>query len=255
MITIDVGDIMYDYKADLHIHTVLSPCGDLEMSPVNVVNFASSRGLDIIGITDHNTTRHCELIRELGNEKGIFVMAGAEVNSKEEIHSLAFFEKAEQLTEFQEYIDAWLAPVKNDPDKFGYQVQVNRNDEIIYQEEKLLFGVLDQSIDEIERKTHELKGIFIPAHVDRPRNSIYSQLGFFPEGLVADAIEISWASDPTEYISKHPELKEYTVVRSSDAHFPNDIGRATSLFTLRNRSFCEMKLAIEGKAGRGVRGK
>lgn len=245
---------MFEFKADLHIHTVLSPCGDLEMSPVNLVNAAASSGLDIIGISDHNTTRHCELVKELGEEKGIFVLTGTEVNSKEEIHSLAFFEKPEQLADFQKYIDAWISPVKNDPDKFGYQVQVNRKEEIVYEEETLLFGSLDRSVDEIAEKVHELKGIFIPAHLDRPRNSIYSQLGFFPEGLEADAIEISWAGNPVEFITQHPELKEFAVLRSSDAHFPDDIGRAHSIFTMRNRSFCEIKLALESKAGRKVRG-
>ena len=45
------------FKADLHIHTVLSPCGDLEMSPTAIVDRALSRGLDMIAISDHNTTR------------------------------------------------------------------------------------------------------------------------------------------------------------------------------------------------------
>jgi len=244
---------MFEYKADLHIHTVLSPCGDLDMSPVNVVNTAAEKGLDIIGITDHNTTRHCELVKELGREKGIFVLTGTEVNSKEEIHSLAFFEKAEQLAEFQVYMDTWLPPVKNDPERFGYQVQVNRYDEIIYEEENSLFSAVDRSIDEIERKVHELDGIFIPAHVDRPRNSVYSQLGFFPDDLHVDAIEISWATKPSEYLKNHHELDGFRIVRSSDAHYPEDIARASSVFMLRNRSFCEIRMALEGKAGRQVR--
>lgn len=244
---------MFEYKADLHIHTVLSPCGDLDMSPVNVVNTAAEKGLDIIGITDHNTTRHCELVKELGKEKGIFVLTGTEVNSKEEIHSLAFFEKTEQLAEFQEYLDNWLPPVKNDPKRFGYQVQVNRYDEIIYEEENSLFSAVDRSIDEIEQKVHELDGIFIPAHLDRPRNSVYSQLGFFPDDLRADAIEISWASLVADYLRKHPELNGFKIVRSSDAHFPEDIARAMSIFTLRNRSFCEVKMALQGRGGREIR--
>ncbi len=244
---------MFEFKADLHIHTVLSPCGDLEMSPVNVVNTAANKGLDIIGLTDHNTTRHCALVKELGSEKGIFVLTGTEVNSKEEIHSLAFFEEEEQLAEFQMYLDAWLPPVKNDPEKLGYQVQVNRNEEILYEEEKSLFGAIDQSVDQVEQKVHELNGIFIPAHVDRPRNSVYSQLGFFPDDLLADAVEISWASAPADYLKKHAELNRFKIIRSSDAHFPEDIARAISIFTLRNRSFSEVKMALQGLGGREVR--
>jgi len=88
------------FRADLHIHTVLSPCGDLEMSPGNIVSEAAFKGLDIIGITDHNTTRHCDLIARLGSEKGIFVMQGAEVTTKEEVHCLAFFENTDTLKKF-----------------------------------------------------------------------------------------------------------------------------------------------------------
>ncbi|MBE0652728.1 MAG: PHP domain-containing protein [Bacteroidales bacterium] len=246
---------MNEFKADLHIHTVLSPCGSLEMSPVNVINHAVKKGMDIIGITDHNTTRHCELLRELGIEKGIFVLAGAEVNTREEIHCLAFFEKSIELQKFQEYLDEWLAPIKNDPDKFGDQVQVNRKDEIVYVEEKSLFASLNQSIEEVEMKVHELNGIFIPAHIDRPRNSVYSQLGFFPEGLKADAIEIFRDTDPFAFITRHPEVDGFTMIKSSDAHFPGDIARNYSIFKLRNLSFAEIMLALENSAGREVRTK
>ncbi|MGC9343178.1 MAG: PHP domain-containing protein, partial [Bacteroidales bacterium] len=89
---------MEEFRADLHIHSVLSPCGDLEMSPVKLVETAAAKGLDIIGITDHNTTLHCRLVKELGEEQGIFVLTGVEVNTKEEIHCLAFFEKDQDLS-------------------------------------------------------------------------------------------------------------------------------------------------------------
>lgn len=222
------------------------------MSPVKLVKAAAKKGLDIIGITDHNTTLHCGLVKELGEEAGIFVLGGAEVNTREEIHCLAFFEKDEELSDFQKYMDEYLGYFKNDPHKFGYQVQVNREEEIIYEEERSLFAALDQSIEEVGSKVHGLNGIFIPAHIDRPRNSIYSQLGFLPDGLEADALEISWAVDSQEFIRKHPEVSNFQIVRSSDAHFPADIGRANTIFLIRNRSFAEIKMAISGIAGRGM---
>lgn len=81
---------MNQYKADLHIHTLLSPCGDLEMSPRNIISAAKQRGLHIIGITDHNSTFQAPLVKELGQEAGLFVLCGAEVTTREEIHCLAF---------------------------------------------------------------------------------------------------------------------------------------------------------------------
>ena len=83
---------MKKYRADLHIHTVLSPCGDLEMSPVNIVQKAKERSLNILGISDHNSTLHAPLIKKLAAKEGILVLMGAEVTTKEEVHCLCFFE-------------------------------------------------------------------------------------------------------------------------------------------------------------------
>lgn len=44
-------------RADLHIHTCLSPCGELAMSPRAVVEAARAAGLDLIAVTDHNMIR------------------------------------------------------------------------------------------------------------------------------------------------------------------------------------------------------
>src|SRR5664279_1554325 len=126
------------YRADLHIHTVLSPCGDLEMSPGNIVSAAALKGLDIIGITDHNSTRHCDLVARMGAKKGIYVIQGVEVTTKEEVHCLAFFENTDTLQKFQEFLDASLPEIKNDPSIFGYQVQVDEDENVVYEETRLL---------------------------------------------------------------------------------------------------------------------
>jgi PHP family Zn ribbon phosphoesterase len=164
------------YRADLHIHTLLSPCGDLEMSPANIVAKAKEKQLDIIGITDHNSTKHCRLTRKLAEKEGISVLCGAEVNTKEEVHCLAFFETDDKLELFQEFLDKQLPPVKNDVHRFGYQVVIDEKENIIEEVEKLLLTGLHAGIDEVEKVVHELGGIFIPAHVDRPYCSILSQL-------------------------------------------------------------------------------
>ncbi|HKK60916.1 MAG TPA: PHP domain-containing protein, partial [Bacteroidales bacterium] len=96
---------MHQYRADLHIHSVLSPCGDLDMSPVNIVKQAVSAGLDMIAVTDHNHTGHCRVTREIGQEYDLWVVFGAEVNTGEDVHCLVYFDDEEQLACFQEYID------------------------------------------------------------------------------------------------------------------------------------------------------
>src|SRR6056297_410033 len=117
------------FKVDLHTHTVLSPCGDLEMSPRNIVARASAKGIHILGITDHNSTRQCQVLQEAAKPYNLMILAGAEVTSKEEAHCLAFFQNQEQLAEFQLYLDAHLPNVPNEPNRFGYQVVVNLEDD------------------------------------------------------------------------------------------------------------------------------
>jgi len=243
---------MIEYRADLHIHTVLSPCADLEMSPINIVKTAIDRGLDIIGVSDHNTTRHCRLMRELAEERGLFVLTGAEVNTREEIHCLAFFESINSLDLFQHFLDENLPEIHNDPVRFGYQVQVDRDENIVYEEPKMLFSALTKSFDEIRNKVKQLEGIFIPAHIDRPRNSIYSQLGLLPQNLDVDALEISRKTDPKKFIRLHPEIEHFTKITSSDAHYPEDIGTASTTFILKEKSFSELKKALSGVEGRKV---
>jgi 3',5'-nucleoside bisphosphate phosphatase len=243
---------MNKYLADLHIHTVLSPCGNLEMSPANIIAKALEKGLDIIGITDHNTTRHCKLVRKLAEPAGIFVLMGAEVTTREEVHCLTFFENDDQLTEFQVYLEKHLPPIPNNTEKFGYQVVVDEDEQIIDEIDYLLISALDQSIEQIEQKVHSLGGIFIPAHIDRPSYSIISQLGFIPEGLLIDGIEISANCKVQSVVPFLGKQAERTILRDSDAHYVDNIGKAFSMFEMEHRTFNEVRLALQGKLGRKV---
>ena len=243
---------MRTFKADLHIHTVLSPCGDLEMSPSNIIRIAKSKQLDLIGITDHNTTRQCAVIRELGQREGIFVLCGVEVTTKEEAHCLAFFETTESLGAFQIYLDAHLPQVKNNPDLFGYQVAVDAEDNIVFEEERSLLSAIDQSIEKIEQQIHFLNGIFVPAHVNKGKNSVISQLGFIPNDLNIDALELSKHISKEEFINKNKYLKNHVFIKSSDAHLPELIGETTSLFVMEALNFEEIKKALHNIDNRRV---
>ena len=121
------------FKADLHIHTCLSPCGDLEMSPRNIIQKAIEQGLDIIAITDHNSTRNVKTCMELGDKNNLFVIGGCEINTQEEVHCLAYFPDLEKLDEFQNFLDEHLPDIKNNPDIFGQHVAVDEDDNIIYE--------------------------------------------------------------------------------------------------------------------------
>ena len=80
-----------EFKADMHIHTCLSPCADLEMSPRNIIKEAKKKGLDIIGICDHNSAENFPAVEKSANKEGIKVIGGIEITSREEVHVLALF--------------------------------------------------------------------------------------------------------------------------------------------------------------------
>jgi hypothetical protein len=241
---------MRKYRVDLHIHTLLSPCADLEMSPKNIVKRAKETGLDIIGITDHNSTKHAKLVKKLAEKEGIFVLTGAEVTTKEEVHCLVFFEMEEQLDAFQIYIDENILKIPNKPTYFGYQPVIDEQENILEMIPYYLPAALNRSINEIQNKVYELNGLFIPAHIDRPSNGIISQLGFIPPALKYHALGVSRHSS-VNHVRKHYVVQnKTTLIHNSDAHYLAQIGEIYTLFTLEKPDFNEIKLALSQQDNR-----
>jgi PHP family Zn ribbon phosphoesterase len=240
------------FRADLHIHTVLSPCGSLEMSPVRIVETALNKKLAMIGITDHNSSRQCKVVAELGLKRGLMVLCGAEVSSKEEVHCITFFETFEKLEAFQAFLDAHLPVIKNDPEKFGDQVWVDEQERILGEEPRLLIAALDKSLEEIERMVHQLDGIIIAAHIDRPKFSLMSQLGFYPPDLRMDAVEVTVAGSGDQIRQQFALPADMPVLRNSDAHMPEQIGQGVTYIRMKEPAFRELKMALKGQAGRGI---
>jgi 3',5'-nucleoside bisphosphate phosphatase len=237
------------FRADLHVHTVLSPCGSLDMAPERIVKMAVDRGMDVIAITDHNSTRQCQEVMEVASSQGLLVIGGAEINTREEVHCLTFFENQALLAEFQKYLDQWLPNIPNNPAKWGHQVWVNRQEEILGEEHRLLWSALNQSIEEVAQAVHNLGGIFIPAHVNRPVFGLFSQLGFMPDGLQVDALEVT-AGVELDFLRKTGVHTNYHLITGSDAHAPEQIGNAFTWLRMREPSFSELKMAIRGLEGR-----
>ena len=239
-----------NYKADLHLHTVLSPCGDIYMSPSAIVEQAKMRGLDIIAICDHNTTRQVKVTQHIGKKHGLFVIGGVEVTTKEEAHVLAYFETDEQLDTFQEYLDKHRPRIPLDEDRFGYQLIVDEDENVIGEEECLLLSAIDSDIDTLYDVVHNIGGLFVPAHVNKPSSSLMSQLGFIPPDLKADALELSKHITKAEFLEKNAYLKRFMFTKSSDAHFLQHIGEAFCILSMREPSFEEFRKAIRGEDGR-----
>jgi len=237
------------FRADLHVHTVLSPCGSLEMSPARIISEAKKKHIDILAITDHNSTRQCRIIMQLGEKEGIKVWGGAELNTREEVHCLAFFDDLQALDCFQSWLDEWLTVIKNRPEAFGDQVWVDENDNILGEEERLLIASLNRSLQQSCEEVHRLGGVFIPAHIDRASNSLTSQLGFVPFDIQADALEISPNASP-ELVKKRGWEKIKPLIAGSDAHHPEMLGTHVTNLKMKNTGLEEFKKALLQEEGR-----
>lgn len=231
--------------ADLHIHTCLSPCGDLRMSPRVIVETALAQGLDLISVTDHNTCGMAGTVGDLARENGLSFLYGIEVQTQEEVHLLAYFDDLDSCTAFSAEIYPFLPDVPNDPVHFGDQVVVDATDEIIRVEPRLLLNSVTLSLEEVVARVRNRGGLAVPAHVDRTGFGIMYQLGFIPPGLGFSIIELDGDEIP-------PGCEKYAVLHSSDAHYPEEIGRRTSLLTLERVSVEELRRAAVGVGGRSI---
>ena len=239
------------FKADLHIHSCLSPCSDWAMSPKKIVQQSLEVGLDLIAICDHNSAENAAATMREGNRQGVQVLPGMEICSKEEVHILALFDDLEPALEMQAHVYAQL-PGENQTEVFGFQVIANEHDEVIGENPRLLIGATRLGLHDIVDKTHLLGGINISCHVDRPAYGIINQLGFIPEDLDLDGLEVSWRVKLAEAAQTIPGIGNFSCVTASDAHFLNDIGKACTVFELAEPSLAEIRLALAGKEGRRI---
>jgi PHP family Zn ribbon phosphoesterase len=236
-----------EFYADLHIHTCLSPCADIEMSPKNIVKEAKRKGLHLIGICDHNSAENVPAVKKIGERERIGVLGGMEVTSQEEVHIVGFFDEDHNLRSLQEIVYKNLHGT-NDERLYGEQIMVNAEDEVIGLNKKLLIGATNLPIHEVVDLIHRLGGLAIASHIDREGFGIISKLGFIPEDLPLDAAEIS---DPS-HRNKVPLSKDFPMIASSDAHWLKDIGRAYTSFLIEEINFEEVRKSLKKESGRRV---
>lgn len=242
---------MKKFKADLHIHSCLSPCSDWDMSPKKIVEKSLERELDLIAICDHNTAENAEATSREGSRKGITVLPGMEICSREEVHLVTLFKKIEDALNMQEFIYANL-PGENQPDVFGHQVIADEHDQVIGENDHLLIGATQLSLHDIVDKAHHLDALCISSHVDRPSYSLIGQLGFIPPDLHLDAVEVSFRVPLDKALTEVPGIKDYPCVTASDAHFLADIGKVWTEFVLAAPTLEEIRMALAGTEGRRI---
>lgn len=233
-------------KFDLHIHSCLSPCANLEMAPSEIVERAVAAGMGGIALSDHQSAKNTPAIAECARRAGLACLFGLEVQTAEEVHTLALFDEVEQALAMTDWVYAALPKRVNDPETFGDQPIVTWDNDIVDMEWRILAMGCRRTIPETAARVHELGGLYIAAHVDRPNYSVFSGLGAIPENCF-DAVELSRTADEAIWL---PRVEGYAVTRSSDAHNLDDVARVWTEADLEEFSIAALKQAFAAKATR-----
>lgn len=235
---------MKEVKADLHLHTCLSPCGDFRMQPTAIIKQAKKAKLDMIGICDHNSAENVTAVIKAGQREGVPVIPGIEITSREEVHILGWFKTVSDLMHLQNMVYENLTG-KNNEKTFGSQTIVDEWDRTVGTNRKLLIGATSLSVERVVEAIHHRGGLAIASHIDRERFSLIGQLGFIPEGLRLDALEVSSRSSIKQW-------NNFPIVMFSDAHFLGDIGKRSTGFVVEDTSLNEIEKALRQEEGREV---
>lgn len=238
---------MRRYYYDLHIHSCLSPCADNDNTPNNIAGMASLCKLDIVALTDHNTTKNCPAFFKAAARYGIIPVAGMELTTAEDIHVVCLFDTLENAVAFDEEIATRRILIKNRVDIFGEQLILDQDDNVIASEENLLSNATSVSLEEAPGIVQKYSGICYPAHIDRQANGIIATLGTFPKTPSFSAAELHDGARAAEYIKKYG-LERKSIIISSDAHCLTDIRDRENSIELDDElhsSACVRKKLIE----------
>jgi len=227
------------YRADLHIHSCLSPCAKLEMSPSAIVKAAQNAGLNALALTDHNCGFNLPAFADICKEEGMTALYGTEVTSTEEAHILCLFDQLDIAVEWGKTVYKSLPPILNYPDRFGDQPIVNAQNEILDFAEKFLISASSFSISQIVKEVHQRGGLVIPAHIDRQIYGIIAQLGFLPDDPF-DAVELTPQGDPAL-------AQDFFILHHSDAHMLSQIGTSFTEYDIPSLTTTSLRSLFQTK--------
>ena len=225
---------------DFHNHTCLSPCGSLELSPALLVSQAVNRGVRVLALSDHNSARNTPAFETLCLKAGLVPLCGVEVTTQEELHCLCLFRDATAAMEFGAYIEEHLMKVTNKPERWGDQIVVDADENVIDEVTFYLGTATDIPLTELGGLCLTAGGLFIPAHIDRASQSVQSQLGYLPD-LPYTALEVRKDAAGLE-------TRGVPLVKGSDAHSPEDVGSRLSRLEVETASFEGIRQALHRKA-------
>ncbi len=238
---------MISLTYDLHIHSCLSPCGDDDMTPGNIVGMAAIKGLDVIAVTDHNSCRNCPAVMKLAQQFGVLAIPGMEINTSEEVHAVCLFPSLEQALAFDDYVYERLMKFPNKEEIFGRQQLMDEEDREIGTEPYLLISSVDISFDRLWGLVRSYEGAMFPAQVEKDANSLIANLGFVPPDSKFKTAELKDLKKLHEVRRGNPYLDNCVIISNSDAHYLEHIHEPKLTLGVREKSIQGVLDALLGE--------
>ncbi|SFA97654.1 MULTISPECIES: endonuclease Q family protein [unclassified Bacillus (in: firmicutes)] len=246
------------FYVDLHIHIGRTASGKpvkitgaKSLTFSNIIHHArDEKGLNMIGIIDSHSPEVMEememliangQMEELAEGGLVYgdmsIILGSELEIYDEscqgpIHVLCYLPTLSKMKKFSH----WLSQ---------HMKNIQLSSQRVYISGK-----------ELQLKTKELEGLFIPAHVFTPFKSLYGkgvkktlEEVFVPD--LIDGIELGLSAD-TLMADSVNELHRYPYLSNSDAHSLGKIAREYQTIQMEKPTFHELKLALLEREGRGV---
>ena len=226
---------MISLTYDLHIHSCLSPCGDDDMTPGNIVGMAAIKGLDVIAVTDHNSCRNCPAVMKLAEQFGVLAIPGMEINTSEEVHAVCLFPGLEEALAFDRYVYDRLMKFPNKEAVFGKQ-QICNEEAVVGTEPNLLINSVDISFDRLWELVRSFEGVMFPAHIEKSANSLIANLGFVPPDSRFKTAELRDLKKLHEVKRMNPYLEGCRIISNSDAHYLEHIHEPELTIPVKEKS-------------------
>ncbi len=227
-------------KADLHMHSVLSPCGSYSMSPSLLFEKAVQNGYKMLSITEHNSLANSSAYASIAQKFGIHFIYGVEIQTDLEVHILAYLPDKDAAQAFDKELYQSLPEIQNKKNFFGDQVLITENEMVLGFENRLLLNSVSWDLQTTFAKVKSYGGLLVASHVDADSFSISSQLGFLPEDLLFDALEVVGDTAPWEKYG-------LPLVKNSDAHYLKDFGKRYTEYQMDEIGFAGLKNALQEK--------
>jgi hypothetical protein len=219
------------------------------MIPPLIIQEAELKGINLIAVSDHNAIANIEAVMKAAEGSSVTVLPAIELQTREEVHSLCLFDDLEQIQAFYDHIQPTLPKIKNNIEYFGEQFVVDETGDFIRREENLLLTSSSLSLKEAWNTVKQYNGLLIPAHVNRSAFGLLAVLGFIPGDIDIEIVEISRHISPEKARQDFPQLEEYHLIQSGDAHMLENI-LVLNIFNIKKATVNEIVMAIKGENGR-----